>query len=459
MKKSNTLVFLCKECGNEYNKWVGQCVGCGGWNTLKEYNSKIAKVINDGVSSGAEKVLASEIVFSNIMRQSTGWEEFDRVLGKEKGEGGLVRGSVVLLTGEPGVGKSTLLSQLAINIARGKFEVLYISGEESVGQIGMRLARLIDEDQDKEVLGYIKIHSIDNVDWVLESIKSESNLSIIIVDSIQTIYDSNMVGAVGSVNQIKESAYKLISVSKSENIPMVLVGHVTKDGSIAGPKLLEHMVDVVLSFEGDKQSSLRILRGKKNRFGSVNEVGVFVMSNEGLKEADGVLDVFVSSMIKGVSGSALSIALEGTRPFVVEIQALVTNSQFPVPRRVVSGYDYNRVMTIIAVLIQRCGIRLDSKDVYVNVVGGIHLDDSGVDLAIAIAIVSSVKNKPVNEDQIFVGELGLAGEIRLVKDWRLRVNQALRLGYKNIYGPKSVDAIAGVLEHRVLVELLPECFR
>lgn len=415
MKKLKETIFVCNNCGNEFSKWSGQCSACKEWNTLKELpnsnsqfsknkksiNNKKSEIINLGKREKIEKYI-------NII--STGIKEFDRVLGK-----GIVQGSVVLFAGEPGIGKSTLLTQLI-----GKIGGLYIAGEESPDQIAMRVKRLgLDENK-------FDILAINSIEEIEENVERTKNVfKIVVVDSIQVMSSDNIASGAGSVAQIKEGAFRLVQLAKRTGVAIFIVGHVTKEGDIAGPKLLEHMVDTVLYFEGEKTSDLRILRVTKNRFGPTDEVGIFRMIENGLEE---VREIKIEEGSK--IGSALTIVIEGNRPMMLEIQALIVESFSPMPKRIFSGVDYNRGQLLLAVAQKYLGIPLYKFDVFISVTGGIKIDDTGADLAIIEAIYSSYKEKPINGSQISIGEVSLLGDIKKVKGWDKRLKEAKGLGRK-----------------------------
>lgn len=426
MKKVLETVFVCSNCGNEFNKWAGQCSACKEWNTLKEIrnfkslNSKGGQKIKTGeqiraINLGAIKE-TKEQNYNNII--SSNISEFDRVLGK-----GIVRGSVILFSGEPGIGKSTLLTQLI-----GKVGGLYVAGEESADQIGLRVKRLGLNAEKFDILG------TNSTEQIVEFLERTQNVfKIVVVDSIQMLYCEGVAGAMGSPSQIKESAFRLIEVAKRLKIAMVIVGHVTKEGDIAGPKLLEHMVDTVLYFEGERNGDLRILRVTKNRFGSTDEVGVFRMEEKGLREIKSDEINLVSGSNAASPGSAITIVVEGSRPMMVEIQALVTESFAPVPKRVFSGIDYNRGQLLVAVAQKVLNMPLYKYDVFLSVSGGIRIEDTGADLAIVAAMWSSYKDKASGTSKpVFVGEVSLLGEVRKVKSWEKRQKEAVGLGRKMV---------------------------
>ncbi len=424
-------IFVCDECGYESAKWYGKCPTCGSWNSLKEMSLDDGKKSKKTVS--AKKTISKDnskaapigsFELSESIRFSTGIGEFDRVLG-----GGIVKGSVVLLSGEPGVGKSTLLLQICEYVGKDK-KILYVSGEESGSQIKLRAARLgVDT-------GNLLLLCENNVDSIIGEIDCNAP-EIVIIDSIQTVYDPEISSSPGSVTQVRQITFRLIGNAKENDRAIIIVGHVNKDGNIAGPKILEHMVDAVLHFEGDKQHTHRIIRAAKNRFGSTNEVGIFDMSDDGLSAVENPSEALMAQRLKGVSGFCPVCTVEGTRPIIAEIQALVTPTYFPSPRRTSAGIDYNRLNLILAVLEKRLGLRFSTHDVYVNVAGGIRLDDPSADLAVALALISSLKDIPVPDDAVAMGEVGLGGECRSVSAIDMRVREAKKLGFNQIIVPQS----------------------
>lgn len=413
MAKSRTTAFFCKECGYESAKWSGQCPSCKAWNTfveepvVKEKNVKGIVNINAkyhetaGVKKAAP-VRLSSVTAADTDRIKTDICELDRVLG-----GGIVEGSLVLVGGDPGIGKSTLLLQMCYNLAKNGNSVLYISGEESLGQIKLRAQRVGEASDNLMVLCETSLDTIENV---LENVKPQ----IVVIDSIQTMYREEVGAAPGSVSQVRETTAVLMQLAKGLNISIFIVGHVTKEGVVAGPRMLEHMVDTVLYFEGDKNAAYRILRSVKNRFGSTNEIGVFEMRQEGLAEVANPSEYMLTGRPEEASGSVVVCLLEGTRPILVEIQALVCDSNFGMPRRTAAGADYNRVNLLMAVLEKRAGIHLSGSDAYVNIAGGMKVNEPAMDLGIVMALVSSFRNRPMMENTIVFGEVGLAGEVRAV---------------------------------------------
>ena len=422
-------VYVCTECGSQSSKWSGQCPHCGKWNSLEEevidVSPTVAKTAKrpSAASSGDSRATKfSDLSLPTYIRTDTGLAELDRVLG-----GGLVTGSVVLLSGEPGIGKSTLLLQISDVLGKSR-KVLYVSGEESGGQLSLRAKRLGVEGDQLYIL----------TETNLEQILSEADAvkpDVMILDSIQTIYSDKVNSAPGSVTQIRECAMAFLAKAKSEGISMLLVGHVNKEGGIAGPKVLEHMVDAVLYFEGERQQAYRIIRAVKNRFGSTNEIGVFEMTDKGLCEVANPSEMLLSGRPKGVSGNCALCTMEGTRPLIAEIQALVTPTVFPSPRRTANGVEYNRMYLIIAVLEKRLGLKFYQNDVYLNVIGGLSVSEPAADMAIATSLVSSLTDRVVPDDLLIIGELGLAGECRAVSSLEQRVREAARLGFTRAIVP------------------------
>ena len=431
--------FICQNCGAEFPKWAGKCEQCGEWNTLVETVVSARSTKHEARNSKQAQIIKfQDIQNKEVERETTGIGELDRVLG-----GGLVPGSVVLLAGEPGIGKSTLLTQLAMKLG-GKtvgsvLTVLYVCGEESPEQIKLRIMRLKRTDlSERSVLSLSFLPTTD----VDEVISQAGNPSLMIVDSIQTMATEDLTGMAGSVGQIRECAYRLLNLAKETGVPVFLVGHVTKEGAIAGPKVLEHLVDTVLYLEGDKHHEFRILRSQKNRFGPVDEVGVFTMSGSGLIEVNNPSDVFLEERQKNVAGSCVAIVMEGTRPVLVEIQALVVPSQLAMPCRVASGIDQRRLQLLVAVLSKRLRLPLATDDVYVNVAGGLNLKEPAADLAVCLAIVSSFKNKPIGAKTAAFGEVGLLGEIRKVSWSEKRIKEAKKLGYSQIISPGTAKDLS-----------------
>ncbi|MBO8172719.1 MAG: DNA repair protein RadA [Bacillaceae bacterium] len=426
MAKTKTK-FVCQECGYESPKWMGKCPGCNNWNSLvEEREVKGVKAMSHGGSGPARSARAQKIMDlegKDQPRINTEFMELNRVLG-----GGLVPGSLNLVGGDPGIGKSTLLLQVSHQIARQGHKVLYISGEESTRQIKLRADRLNIRDDNLYVLAET------NVEFIEEQIRDLSP-SLVIVDSIQTVFHPEIVSAPGSVAQVRESTSHFMRISKGQGISIVIVGHVTKQGSIAGPRLLEHMVDAVLYFEGERHHAYRILRSVKNRFGSTNEIGIFEMGEKGLREVINPSELFLSERSKGAAGSTVVASMEGTRPVLVELQALITPTSYGTPRRMATGVDHNRIALLMAVLEKRVGLLLQNQDAYVNVAGGVRLDEPAIDLAIAVSIASSFRDKPTRHHDVVIGEVGLTGEVRGVSRIEQRVTEARKLGFKRAIIP------------------------
>lgn len=419
-------VYVCSECDYQSPKWLGCCPSCKSWNTMVEetYKPKVEpkNTRTAVISDFSEPVLFDEMEMPEYIRSSTGISELDRVLG-----GGIVDGSVILMAGEPGIGKSTLLMQICSNI---KSKVLYVSGEESKGQLKLRGKRLNINGDSTYFL------TETNVDQIV-SYASKLEPDIMIIDSIQTMFDPACTSIPGSINQVKECAIRFISMAKSKGISIILVGHVNKEGTIAGPKILEHMVDAVLYFEGERMQSYRIIRAIKNRFGSTNEIGVFEMSDMGLMEVPNPSEMLLSGRPVGVSGSCAVCVMEGSRPLIAEIQALVTPTTFPAPRRTSNGVDYNRLCLLLAVLEKRLGLKFSQSDIYLNVVSGLRLDEPSIDLAVALALISSINDVPIPQNVLAMGEIGLAGECRHTSDIQKRINESYRLGFDVIAIPRA----------------------
>ena len=426
MAKSDKTVFYCQSCGYESAKWMGQCPGCHEWNTFVEEPKAVSAKGGSKRRMGTnEPVPVKSVSTKDDPRVSTGIGEFDRVLG-----GGIVKGSLILVGGDPGIGKSTLLLQMCANLSRGGHKVLYISGEESLQQIKMRADR-IGEGGDELLL--LCETDLDVLDAQIEKIKPE----MVIVDSIQTMYSENVTSAPGSVSQVREATATFLRISKSLGISLFLVGHVTKEGAVAGPRVLEHMVDTVLYFEGDNHASYRILRAAKNRFGSTNEIGVFEMHSEGLAEVPNPSEYMLSGKPEDATGAIVTCAVEGTRPILLEIQALASRTSFGYPRRTSTGVDYNRVNLLIAVIEKRLGIDFSSMDAYVNIAGGIRMNEPSADLAVVLALISSCKDIVIGNEVAAFGEVGLSGEVRGVSQAAVRVQEAKKLGFEKMILPKS----------------------
>ena len=427
MAKAKATAFFCKECGYESSKWMGQCPACKQWNTLVE--EPVTKISPSSrttarIKGQARPALLSEISIEEQDRMSTGFEELDRVLGS-----GVVAGSLVLVGGDPGIGKSTLLLQVCRNLAAAGKQVLYISGEESLKQIKLRAGRI------GQVTGDLRFLCETSLDTVREVIQ-ERKPDVVVIDSIQTMSMEDVSSAPGSVSQVRECTNVLMQIAKGMGVAVFIVGHVTKEGVVAGPRVLEHMVDTVLYFEGERTASYRVLRGVKNRFGSTNEIGVFEMREEGLCEVQNPSEFLLSGRPEDASGAAVACLLEGTRPILLEVQALVTQSNLGIARRTAAGADYNRVNLLMAVLEKRCRYDLGRYDAYVNVAGGLKMNEPAMDLAIVIALVSSYKDKAVDPSVVIFGEVGLAGEVRAVSMAQQRINEAKKLGFSACVLPK-----------------------
>lgn len=418
--------WVCQNCGYETPKYIGKCPDCGNWGTLtEEVEVKSVSVSQSVVIDENPVCLINEIQITESIKIPTGFEELDRVLG-----GGLVQGSLVLLAGDPGIGKSTLVLQTAGNICKNSKKLLYICAEESGSQVKLRAQRLNVNSDNLYVYSQTNLESVLNQIDVLKP-------DILVVDSIQSVYTSNITSSSGSVSQIRECTNILMDIAKNKNITVVVIGHVTKDGNIAGPKVLEHMVDTVIYFEGDKYKSQRLLRSIKNRFGSTNEIGVFNMVESGLEEVTNPSELFMKERTDMVMpGSVIIATKEGTRALLVEIQALVGTTSYPSPRRVSTGVEYNRLLQIIAVLEKRIGLNLSKHDVYVNVTGGIEIDEPAADLGIALAIATCLRDVAVDAGCVIIGEISLSGEIRNVADIEKRIYEAQKLGFKKAIVPK-----------------------
>lgn len=430
MAKKITTVFFCQECGHESSKWMGQCPACKKWNTFVE--EKVS-VTGSGMGGSAKTtpmreavkpVEISAISMKEEERVSTGIVELDRVLG-----GGIMQGSLILVGGDPGIGKSTLLLQTCRLLANAGHKVLYISGEESLKQIKLRAMRIGDFQDNMLLL------CETNLAVVEETIR-HSEPEVVIIDSIQTMYQESVASAPGSVSQVREATNVFLQLAKGMGISIFIVGHVTKEGTVAGPRVLEHMVDTVLYFEGDRYASYRILRGVKNRFGSTNEIGVFEMRKEGLVEVENPSEYMLSGKPVGASGSVVVCSVEGTRPILIEIQALVSRTNFGIPRRQTTGTDFNRVNLLMAVLEKRLGLQIGDCDAYVNIAGGMKINEPAIDLGLIMAIVSSFKNRAVDEKTLVFGEVGLSGEVRAVNMAQQRVQEAKKLGYETVVMPR-----------------------
>lgn len=435
-------LYVCSECGYESAKWYGKCPGCGEWNTLTETlvqpEPKTSGKASRTKASIVSAVPIGELELDTEDRWSTGLSELDRVLG-----GGIVKGSLVLLSGDPGIGKSTLLLQICEYLGR-EHSILYVTGEESARQIKLRANRLHVQSSNLYILAETDVESI------CEVILSQKP-GIVMVDSIQTMSLEALSSSAGSVSQVRECTHAFMRAAKETGVPLFLVGHVNKEGAVAGPKVLEHIVDAVLYFEGERSMSYRILRAVKNRYGSTNEIGVFEMADDGLREVENPSLMLLSGRPRNVSGTCVACVMEGTRPILAEVQALVTASSFGMPRRMSTGFDYNRMSVLLAVLEKRAGFFFGNMDAYLNIVGGLRLDEPAADLSIAIALVSSLKDKPVDDTAVAFGEIGLAGELRSCARADARVTEASRLGFKRCILPqincKNLDrSIAGEME-------------
>lgn len=436
MAKKKATVFVCQECGTESPKYLGRCPSCGMFNTFEEervFEESSKKDIRSRVSlaNQVSKALPiKDVTVTETGRVQTKLKELNRVLG-----GGVVPGSLVLIGGDPGIGKSTLLLQVSAELNQLGGVVLYVTGEESPSQIKMRAHRLTISETDFYIYGET------DLSLIVETIE-ELKPDYIIIDSIQTMFHPGKDSVAGSVSQVRESTALLLQLAKTNDVTIFIVGHVTKDGSIAGPRMLEHMVDTVLYFEGDNHQTYRILRAVKNRYGSTNEIGVFEMREDGLREVTNPSELFLEERLEGASGSAVVSAIEGTRPLLVEVQSLVTPTAFGNAKRTASGLDYNRVSLIMAVLEQRVGLMLQNYDAYLKTAGGVKLNEPAIDLAIAVSIASSYRDKETNAKDCFVGEIGLTGEIRRVSQIEQRVNEAAKLGFERIFIPKNnVDGL------------------
>lgn len=439
MAKAKKSIFFCQNCGHEENKWLGQCPMCKEWNTFVEEKVSVAKTSNIKERKETQIVTLSSVSTEEDERMQTTIKELDRVLG-----GGIVPGSLVLVGGDPGIGKSTLLLQVCQKLSAMKKKVLYISGEESLKQIKLRANRMGDFSE------YLYLLCETNLD-IIKNVIERQKPDMVVIDSIQTMYNEEVGSAPGSVSQVRESTNILMQLAKGLNISTFIVGHVTKEGTVAGPRVLEHMVDTVLYFEGDRHASYRILRGVKNRFGSTNEIGVFEMQKSGLVEVENPSEYMLNGRPEDASGSVVACAMEGTRPMLMEIQALVCKTNFGMPRRTSAGIDYNRINLLMAVLEKRLGLPLSEYDAYVNIAGGIKMNEPAADLGIVMAIISSYKNRPISADTIIFGEVGLSGEVRAVTMPEQRVAEAKKLGFKTCIIPYvSVETVKDVKDINVI---------
>ena len=428
MKRTVKTVFACQSCGFQSSKWMGRCPECGQWDALVEETQSpdpFRGVMPGPATSPSNPVPIDAIEYKTEDRLTTGIREFDRVLG-----GGLVPGTLVLIGGDPGIGKSTLMLQALHGLTAGNHRVLYISGEESIQQMGMRSKRLATASSDLLVVSEIDLSAI-------LAMVGQVRPHVIVIDSIQTMFSADLTSAPGSVSQVRESAMKLMMMAKKTAIPTFLVGHVTKDGAIAGPRLLEHMVDTVLYFEGDRNHVFRILRAVKNRFGSTNEIGVFEMKEKGLVEVTNPSAVFLSERTVNAPGSVVAASMEGTRPILIELQALAGSTNLGTPRRTILGLDQNRVALLVAVMEKKLGMHLMGHDIFMNVAGGVKVDEPAVDLAIVSAIASSFVDRPVQENSTIMGEVGLTGEVRPIGQVEMRVAEACKMGFTRCLIPES----------------------
>jgi len=453
MAKKPKISYVCQECGYDSPAYMGKCPECNTWNSFKEFRevSSISQKGSDALVANTllKPQMLSEIEYSETSRIQSEFKELNTVLG-----GGIVKGSAILLAGDPGIGKSTLLLQLCLSLALNGKKVLYISGEESVEQIKMRADRILAKNKEKGMKDKKPEQKVDSLLLISLSDPDQAILHIqdvkpdlVVIDSIQTMQSQNLEGLSGSVGQVRYSAMHFIRTAKALSIPVILVGHVTKDGMVAGPMVLSHMVDTVLFLEGEKFTSMRILRSLKNRFGPIDEVGIFLMDEEGLKEVANPEQIFLSQKSGNVPGSVLVVTMEGTRAFLVEIQALAVYSKLPMPRRVVSGVDQRRVELLLAVIQKHCRLPVETMDIFVNVAGGLKLSDPGIDLGICLSIYSSVKNIPMTQT-VGIAEVGLLGELRGVAALDKRIREAEKLGFKDVVSIKSHKFLSQVLRDR-----------
>jgi DNA repair protein RadA/Sms len=418
--------YICQECGYQALRWSGKCLGCNSWNTLVEEIIDTKEQKKEAqVTTNIRPEKINEIEIESEDRKKTGFSELDRVLG-----GGIVPGSLILIGGDPGIGKSTLLLQTSYNVSQIYDKVLYISGEESPRQIKLRADRLETINSSMYILAETNLLTIvNNVE--------ELNPDLLIIDSIQTIYNPNLESAPGSVSQVRDATGRLMRLAKKNNIPIFIVGHVTKEGSIAGPRVLEHMVDTVLYFEGDRHYTYRVLRAVKNRFGSTNEIGIFEMRQGGLSEVLNPSQLFISERANNVSGSVIIPCMEGSRPILVELQSLVSSATFGTPSRMTTGVDHKRVSLLLAVLEKKLGLHIQGQDVYINIAGGFQVDEPAVDLGLIAAVVSSFRDIAIPQEFVILGEVGLSGEVRAISQIEKRINEASKLGFAKFIIPKS----------------------
>lgn len=429
MAKKKTAYF-CQECGNESPKWMGRCSACGAWNSMVEEivvkdTAKSSVGLSLGLSETSAPMLIREVTVEEQARMTTGSAELDRVLG-----GGLLAGSLTLVVGDPGVGKSSMTIKICADLARAEGKILYVTGEESTRQVKMRAERLDAIADDLYILSETNLDTIET-----QALKLKPKL--LVIDSIQTVFRPDIESAPGSISQVRECAVQLVKIAKQYSIAVILVGHVLKDGSLAGPRALEHIVDTVLYFEGDRNAQYRVLRAVKNRFGSTNEIGLFEMSSRGLIDVPDASKLFLSERPEEVAGSVVTASMEGTRPVLVEVQSLVSTSQCMPPRRTSDNIDIKRIQLLLAVLEKRVGLRIGNSDVFVKVAGGIKVDEPAVDLAVAIALASGYRNRSTASGIIVMGEVGLAGEVRAVAGAEVRIREAARMGFKTMILPKS----------------------
>lgn len=435
--------YICKNCGASYLRWSGKCETCGEWNTLEEVaGPKVKRELSSGAV--ARGLTLQNISVNKNSRKNIGINEFDRVLG-----GGLVTGSIILLGGEPGIGKSTIALQICSQFSDQQNPTLYISGEESANQVKSRLDRIKAGNGN---INFVAEIIVENIIATIEEIKP----NLVLVDSIQTIYSGDLEALPGSITQVKDSAMKLIEAGKRLNIPIIIIGHVTKEGNVAGPKTLEHLVDTVLYLEGERYHNLRILRSIKNRFGATNEVGVFEMGSEGLIELADPSKIFLQERLKGTPGSVITSTLEGNRSFMLEVQGLTTKTVFGYPKRTSSGFDANRLQLLIAILTKRANINLGDRDVYLNIVGGFKISEPAADLAVCLAIASSYLNKPLDPELSAWGEVGLAGELRNISQLEKRVKEASKMGFSKILIPRQSDDLSDSNTEIIKVKNLSE---